>query len=69
MKKNATVKQSVRRSNTFFTAFFENSTEICIQYIFHDCFENSSEICMEPHARHKCQIEMSDINVKAKCQI
>ena len=52
-----------------FHCFFENSREICIQYIFHDCFEHSRGKCMEPHARHKCQIERSDVNVKDKCQI
>ena len=48
---------------------FENSREICIQSIFHDCFEHSRGKCMKPHARHKCQIERSDVNVKDKCQI
>ena len=69
MKKNCNGKTKGLAIQYIFHCCFENSRERCIQYIFHDCFEHSRGKCMEPHARHKCQIERSDVNVKDKCQI
>ncbi len=68
-EKNCNGKTKGLAIQYIFHCFFENSREICIQYIFHDCFEHSRGKCMEPHARHKCQIERSDVIVKDKCQI